>query len=94
MRHFREAGYKPKEGFQLRYLLPIDPTVPDRLTVPILPFSAIAEAGAGMYRGERRVKQATTGVHPAGRQGGTDPRAPKSPAAEEGDEPHGGTEES
>jgi len=51
MASYRDAGYKPIEGFQLRYMYFLDPTARQRLTVPILPFSAIAEQGAGMYRG-------------------------------------------
>lgn len=53
MKHFKEAGYKPLEGFQLRYLYFLHPDARDRLTVPILPFSKIAEMGAQMYRGEK-----------------------------------------
>jgi hypothetical protein len=45
-------------GFQLRYVYFLDPSWRDRLTVPVLPFSAIAEAGAGMYRGVRRSSEA------------------------------------
>lgn len=40
-------------GFQLRYIYFIDPASKEKLTVPILPFSAIDEAGAGMYKGEQ-----------------------------------------
>lgn len=40
------------EGFQLRYIKIIDQTY--HLAVPELPFSAIAERGAGMYKGEKR----------------------------------------
>lgn len=50
---FKEAGFSPLEGFQLRYVYFIDPTYRERLTVPELPYSAIAEAGARMYKGER-----------------------------------------
>jgi hypothetical protein len=49
----RERGIKPIEGYQLRYVYFLDPTAKDRLTVPVLPFSAIDEAGARMYRGIR-----------------------------------------
>jgi hypothetical protein len=49
----RSIGAEQLPGFQLRYIYPIDPTVVDRLTVPILPFSAIDDAGARMYRGTR-----------------------------------------
>ena len=55
MRRYRGAGWKPLEGFQLRYVYFLDPTARQRLTVPILPFSRIAEIGAGMYKGEPRV---------------------------------------
>jgi hypothetical protein len=53
MRPYRDAGFRPIEGFQLRYIYFIDPTARSRLTVPALPFSAIDAAGARMYRGER-----------------------------------------
>lgn len=43
----------PLEGFQLRYIYFLDPTWRSRLTVPEVPFSAIEETGATMYRGER-----------------------------------------
>lgn len=50
---FCEAmGAEVLEGFQLRYIKIIDPAY--HLAVPELPFSAIAERGAGMYRGEKR----------------------------------------
>ena len=58
MRLFKDAGWKPKEGFQLRYIYFLDPTARDRLTVPILPFSEIERRGAGMYKGIKRPKQA------------------------------------
>lgn len=46
-----EASLIP--GFQLRYIYFLDPSWRDRLTVPELPYSAIDEAGARMYKGER-----------------------------------------
>lgn len=61
MKKFVEAGWKPKEGFQLRYIYFLDPTAKDRLTVPILPFSEIERRGAGMYKGIKRVTKATSG---------------------------------
>ena len=63
MRPFREAGYKPKEGFQLRYVYFLNPEARQRLTAPILPFSKIDEMNAGMYKGKKitREKQAMTG---------------------------------
>ena len=58
MKIFKDAGWKPKEGFQLRYIYFLDPTAKDRLTVPILPFSEIEKRGAAMYKGIKRGKQA------------------------------------
>ena len=52
MRAFKAAGFKPIPGFQLRYVYFIDPTARERLTVPVIPFSAIDAAGARMYRGK------------------------------------------
>lgn len=63
MKPFREAGWKPKLGFQLRYVYFLNPEARSRLTVPILPFSKIEEMGAGMYRGQARVKEQASGVH-------------------------------
>ena len=53
--------WKPLKGFQMRYIYFINPQARERLNVPIIPFSRIAELGASMYLGERnmRVKQAT-----------------------------------
>lgn len=52
MRQYADAGFVPLDGFQLRYIYFIDPTYRKRLTVPELPYSAIADAGARMYRGK------------------------------------------
>lgn len=60
-------GVKMLDGFQLRYMYFTNPAARARLTVPVLPFDAIDEQGAGMYRGERimrtarRPKQAMAG---------------------------------
>jgi hypothetical protein len=64
MKAYADAGWKPLPGFQLRYLYFIDPAARERLTVPEIPFSAIAEAGAGMYKGKSigRPKQAMVGT--------------------------------
>jgi hypothetical protein len=51
MQKFKELGYKPLKGFQLRYIYLIDKTC--KITVPILPFSKIDEMGAGMYKGKK-----------------------------------------
>lgn len=81
MKAYIAAGWKPKEGYQLRYVYFVNPEARKRLTVPVLPFSKIDEMGAGMYRGERvnrssRPKQAMAGDHPEQRQCDTDPDAP------------------
>jgi hypothetical protein len=56
----RRWGATPLPGFQLRYIYFLNPAARERLTVPILPFSKIAEMGATMYRGQgMRPKQAT-----------------------------------
>ena len=56
MAKYVAAGFAPLSGFQLRYIYFLDSTARERLTVPILPFSRIAEMGAGMYRGKTRAK--------------------------------------
>lgn len=56
MKQYKDAGWKPKPGFQLRYIYFLDPTARQRLTVPILPFSEIDRRGAGMYKGKPRVR--------------------------------------
>lgn len=52
MKMFKAAGWKPKAGFQLRYIYFLDPSARERLTVPIIPFSEIERRGAGMYLGK------------------------------------------
>jgi len=78
MRPFKEAGWKPKKGFQLRYVYFLNPAARERLTAPILPFSKIAEMGAEMYRGQARVKEQALGVHP--NLGGVTPTHPLQPS--------------
>jgi hypothetical protein len=56
MKVYKAAGWKPKLGFQLRYIYFLDPTARARLTVPILPFSEIDRRGAGMYKGKQRIQ--------------------------------------
>lgn len=75
MQPFIDAGYKPLEGHQLRYIYFLDPTARERLTVPILPFSKIDELGAGMYRGEKRAHEATPvdALDDQSREGGAAP---------------------
>jgi hypothetical protein len=77
MKVYKAAGWKPKKGFQLRYIYFLDPTARDRLTVPILPFSEIDRRGAGMYKGKQRLQSCAgsdtkdTPANPAGKGGST-----------------------
>lgn len=64
MKTYKEAGWRPLRGFQLRYIYFLDPSARERLAVPILPFSKIEEMGAGMYKGVSRAKQAIGGDQP------------------------------
>lgn len=50
---FRLMGGQPASGFQLRYIYFVDPRWRSRLAVPELPYSAISDAGAKMYLGEK-----------------------------------------
>ena len=52
-RFLKRIGAQPLVGHQIRYIYPIDPSVRERITVPILPYTAIEASGARMYRGER-----------------------------------------
>ncbi len=66
-----ELGGVKLKGYQLRYMYFLDPTAKERLTVPILPFSKIAELGAGMYRGQKRAPEALQDAAPhQGDEGG------------------------
>lgn len=67
MRAYKEAGFEPIPGFQLRYIYFLNAAARARLSVPVLPFSKIEEMGAAMYRGERisRVKKQDAGHPPA-----------------------------
>ena len=76
-RFLKEIGAKPLEGFQLKYIYFLDPTYKAKLSVPILPYSAIAEAGAKMYKGKKggsSVASSTVGDQPTG--GGAIPTDP------------------
>lgn len=48
----RILGAVPATGFQLKYIYFLNPAARRRLTVPILPFETIDEAGARMYLGK------------------------------------------
>ncbi len=54
MSAFKDAGWAPLEGFQLRYVYFLDPTWRRRLAVDEIPYGEIAKRGAGMYLGKRR----------------------------------------
>ena len=75
MKKYIEAGFEPLEGFQLRYIYFLHPEERVNLTVPELPFSKIAEMGAGMYRGIKRTPDSGA-VANNGRQCEPDPSAP------------------
>ncbi len=82
----RDLGAVPLEGFQLRYIKGLRPGVKERLTVPILPYSALDEAGARMYRGEWRTGAGsaaggTPGIQPGG--GGSIPTSALHPPVAE-----------
>lgn len=60
------VGAERLPGFQLRYVYFLSPAARERLTVPVLPFDAIDEAGAGMYRGQRVTRSARAKDQDAG----------------------------
>lgn len=66
-------GWEILKGFQLRYIGFVDPSWRSRLAIPEIPYSRIAEVGAGMYRGIKRTKQsiAASGDQPG--EGGAIP---------------------
>jgi len=69
MKQYKDAGWKPLPGFQLRYIYFLDPSARERLTVLVLPFSEIERRGAGMYRGKPRAGSADSGT-PGSQPGG------------------------
>jgi hypothetical protein len=79
MKGYAAIGFKPLDGYQLRYIYFLNPLARERLAVQILPFSKIDEMGAGMYRGEKitRVKQAMGSDQESQRRRDTDPPAPE-----------------
>lgn len=46
------TGGKVQPGYQLRYIRFLYHGWEEKLRVPVIPFSAIDESGAGMYKGE------------------------------------------
>lgn len=69
----RAVGGVAISGHQLRYIKFLDPTWPPRLTVPVLPFSAIDAAGARMYRGNRPGSIGADAPPDQGGEGGQQP---------------------
>jgi hypothetical protein len=61
MKRARAGGAALLQGFQLRYVFFLNPAARARLTVPEIPFSAIADAGARMYLGRRIAGEACDG---------------------------------
>jgi len=53
-RYLKACGGTLLPGYQLRYIYFIDKSKIKDLTVPVIPFSRIAEIGAGMYKGKRK----------------------------------------
>lgn len=54
MKRFAEAGFRPLDGWQLRYLYFLHPEERRNLTVPEIPFEEIDRLGARMYKGMKR----------------------------------------
>jgi len=63
LKPFIDIGAKKLPGYQLRYIYFLNKNAIERLSVPIIPFSKIEEIGAGMYKGKKRDKQATSADH-------------------------------
>jgi hypothetical protein len=84
MKKYKEAGWKPKSGFQLRYVYFINQDARERLTVPVLPFSEIGRVGAGMYKGKTRERSADSGTpgNQSGRGGAIPTRSLQTPGGE------------
>lgn len=78
MQTFKDAGWKPKEGYQLRYIYFLHPNERQNLTVPVLPFSEIDRRGAAMYKGKsiKRPQNPNAADQVAEGRGSTDPDAP------------------
>jgi len=72
----REMGGTLLPGFQMRYVYFLNPAARSRLTVPVLPFSSIREAGAAMYRGKKASEASDDRPPAVQRRGSADPDAP------------------
>jgi hypothetical protein len=49
----KRIGAEKLDGFQIKYIYFLDKSKEKDLTVPVLPYSKIAEAGAQMYKGKK-----------------------------------------
>lgn len=79
MKAYKEAGFEPLSGFQLRYIYFLDPSYRARLTVPELPYSEIERRGAGMYKGIKRGQgEIDSAPQPNEEIGGASPTCPLS----------------
>jgi hypothetical protein len=77
MRAYKEAGFVPLVGFQLRYIYFLDPAYRAKLTVPELPYSEIERRGAGMYKGKPRGRGETDNAPQSNEEtGGASPTRP------------------
>lgn len=70
----KSIGVELLEGYQLRYIYFLDPSYRERLTVPEIPYSRIAEMGIGMYKGKKRTP--TGGASEPTEAGGSMPTRP------------------
>lgn len=80
----RENGATYLDGYQLKYIYFLNKEARNRLTVPILPYSAIDEMGAGMYLGKKKTSGGSVTVaQPAIQQerGGSIPTSPHNTGA-------------
>jgi hypothetical protein len=73
MKAYKEAGFRPLEGFQLRYIYFINPAYRARLTVPELPYSEIKARGAKMYKGIRDTGETDNAPQSNAETGGASP---------------------
>lgn len=73
---YLDAGGRYLDGYQLRYILPLNPTVRDRLTVPVVPFDEIP-AEARMRRGVHAAAPVGGEVAPPLQGVRPDPAAPQ-----------------
>lgn len=86
MRGLKEQGARPLPGFQIRYVYFLNPAARQRLSVPELPFSALDEARARMYKGEKlsRGKPSSEVPDVPSGEGGAEPTSTLQPSALEG----------